>query len=259
MSLIGGVIRNSTNHVSLAFASACLTGTFQCAGTDGYGVWNADWGYEGVNVTASAGGFYPKSVNVTSADIAWFPDYASYGYWKIIELDPQPTPPSSCFSGDTLIHMADGSTKPIFAIMPGELVIGRNGAISRVTDVERPKLGDRRLYSINGSAPFVTAEHPFQSTYDWCAIDPLATVAENQSLRVSRLVVGSELMVARAVRIPAYAGEIFGPAELDMASVRVGRLDGYRAEPDTVVYNLLLDGDHTYIANGYVVHNKGEH
>lgn len=36
----------------------------------------------------------------------------------------------------------------------------------------------------------------------------------------------------------------------------LGEIAAVRADPETVVYNLLLDGDHTYFADGYLVHNK---
>jgi len=36
----------------------------------------------------------------------------------------------------------------------------------------------------------------------------------------------------------------------------VGKISPVETDPSTVVYNLLLDGNHTYVADGYVVHNK---
>lgn len=259
MSLIGGVIRNAQSHVALPFANACLTGTFDCASTDGYGIWNAAWGYEGVSVTASAGGYYEKAVNFTSADVAWYPAYGTYGYWKVIELDPKPPEPDSCFTGDTRVTMADGSTKPIADVSVGELVVGLNGAISRVVAIERPMLGERRLYAVNDSAPFFTAEHPFLTENGWGAIDPAATAAENAALPVRPLRVGTILRVARSVRVPATVGGVLDRAEMQLADVPVTALRAVEGDPWRVVYNLLLDGDHTYIANGFLVHNKGGH
>lgn len=257
MALIGGVIRNSQTHTTLAFASACITGTFDCATTDGYGIWNALWGYEGVSVNHHGGGFFDKAVNYTSSDIAWFPAYGSYGYWKVVEIDPRPPDSSSsCFTGETLIQMADGSLKPIADVMPGEFVVGRNGEVNRVLDIERPRLAGRRLIGINGSPPFVTAEHPFLTDRGWAAIDPAATALENPRLEVQRLVVGSVVVTARTVHVPVFAGGVLDRADLDLEPVGITSLTEWGADPATVVYNLLLDGDHSYVANGFIVHNK---
>ena len=46
----------------------------------------------------------------------------------------------------------------------------------------------------------------------------------------------------------------FAPGELPEVAIR--SILGVTASPDTVVYNLLLNGNHTYFANGYLVHNK---
>jgi hypothetical protein len=254
MALIGGVIRNNS-HVALAFANACITGTLNCASTDGYGIWNATWGYEGINVTASAGGFYPTSVNFTSADVAYFSDYGQNGYWKIIELTPQPAPPC-CFAGHTLIHMADGSLKLIADVAVGEYVIGRDGEINRVIGVEEPFLGARQLYSINRGEPFVTCEHPFLSETGWSSIDPAALKAEGGDLPVHKLVVGEVLLAAATVRIPALIASTLTKAEIRIENRRVVSLDGHDADAGNTVYNLRLDGNHTYIANGFIVHNK---
>ena len=46
-------------------------------------------------------------------------------------------------------------------------------------------------------------------------------------------------------------------AALDLVEEPVSSIEGVAADPDTVVYNLLLDGNNTYFANDYLVHNKG--
>ena len=37
----------------------------------------------------------------------------------------------------------------------------------------------------------------------------------------------------------------------------IASIDSREADPDTVVFNLLLDGDNTYFADDFLVHNKG--
>ncbi len=258
MSLIGGVIRRSDTHVPLVFANACLTGSFNCASTDGNGIWNADWGYEGVNVTCSAGaGFHNKSVNFTSADIAYYPAYGINGYWKIVELDPQPIPPTSCFTGGTEITLGDGSSRPIEEIRVGDRVLGSEGTVNAVLGIETPDLGARRLYSLNGCDPFVTGEHPFLTETGWRCIDTDALRAEGSALEVAPLSVGDRVVSLSAVKVlTGAAGDVASPL---LVAQPLHAIAASYADPGTTVYNLLLDGDHTYVANGFVVHNKGSH
>ena len=261
--LMGGVIRDAVSHAPLPFASACVTGTIHCYSTDGNGLWNnlSDGGayaYSGVNVTCSAGGHYSKSVNMTS--IAYYPDLGINGLWEVVELDrTPPPPPSCCFTGETLVRMADGSIRRIDLIAAGDAVVGRGGAINRVTGVHRPALGSRSLHAFNDGRPFVTAEHPFLTTAGWKSIDPDATAAENAALSVEPLARGDRLVVVTRVHAPAFAGASGDTVEIRSSEYELRTVVAHPADPTTIVYNLELDGEHTFIANGFLVHNKSSH
>ena len=60
--------------------------------------------------------------------------------------------------------------------------------------VERVTLGARRLYGFDGGPLFVTAEHPFMTDTGWKSINPSATAAENDSLKVGALAPGDALV-----------------------------------------------------------------
>lgn len=162
----------------------------------------------------------------------------------------------SCFVAGTRVLMADGSLRPIEALRPGDLVRGGRGGVNRVVEVERPKLAGRRLYAFNGGVPFVTAEHPFLTLAGWKAIDPAATAWENAALKVAVLRPGDLLTCARQAVLPAVAGNLARECEIELWLEPLRELTAVEADPETVVYNLLLDGDHSYVANGFVVHNK---
>ena len=166
---------------------------------------------------------------------------------------------SSCFVAGTRVLMADGTEKPIERIAIGDRVMGRGGRINRVTGIERPRLGGRRLHAFNGGRPFVTAEHPFFTRAGWRAIDPEATAAENPSLSVGALAVGDLLAVVRCGGLAETRGAtaLAAEPELGLAYMRLDRLESVTADPEMRVYNLLLDGDHAYFAGGFLVHNKG--
>jgi hypothetical protein len=162
---------------------------------------------------------------------------------------------SSCFIAGTMVRMADGGTKAIETIRPGDRVLGRDGQINTVTAIERPKLGARKLYGFNGSKAFVTAEHPFLGVGDeWLAIDPLATAEENPRLDVKRLQRGDEIAVFSIAAVQD--GNVLKQVTV-LRFLTIDEITEKPAPPDMVVYNLLLDGDHTYFADDYLVHNKG--
>jgi len=162
----------------------------------------------------------------------------------------------SCFTGGTRIAMADGEEKPIELIREGDLVLGKSGHPNRVIAVERPILGDRKLYALNGGSPFVTAEHPIMTATGWKSIDPSATEAENPLLIVKRLMVNDALLCLKgcAVSVGPTVGKETAKPQLE--SISLVSMGSQHADPGTTVYNLLLEGDHTYFANGFLVHNK---
>jgi len=166
----------------------------------------------------------------------------------------------SCFVAGTRVLMADGSEKPIEEIVVGDRVMGVDGQANRVTAIERPRLAGRPLHGFNGGRPFVTAEHPFRTLGGWKSIDPMATRSENARLRVARLAVGDMLVAAAA---PDGATRADGALAASPSTapalqyVALRALTAVPADPETVVYNLILDGDHSYFADRFLVHNKG--
>jgi hypothetical protein len=162
---------------------------------------------------------------------------------------------TSCFIAGTRIAMADGTNRPIELISFGDLVLGENGAVSRVIEIEKPLLGIRKLYSLNGSEPFVTAEHPFMTAQGWKSIDPAATYAEQPNLPVDHLQVGDMLVELAEMLVPAMVGGA-EPVEIQTRRIALRSIAPAIADPSTQLYNLLLDGDHTYFANDLLVHNK---
>ncbi|MFC0515141.1 Hint domain-containing homing endonuclease [Mucilaginibacter angelicae] len=146
---------------------------------------------------------------------------------------------SSCFVADTFVLMHDQSKKPIQNIRIGDLLIGEEGILNKVLDYDSPSLGDRLLYSFNGGPFFVTEEHPFLTADGWKSLNPKATARENPDLPVKQLAVGDLLIMANGVR------------------QRLDNIQNVEADPETQLYNFILEGNNTYYADGYLVHNKG--
>ena len=134
-----------------------------------------------------------------------------------------------------MIAMADGSVKPIEALKRGDRVQG-SSRINRVVDPEVHHTPDT-LYSINKSAAFVTGGHLLMTTKGWRAIDPELALIESKGQHVVPKLLIGDILVMR------------GDARQPVKSIRGQR---WSAQP---LYNPALDGDHTYYANGLLVHN----
>lgn len=158
-----------------------------------------------------------------------------------------------CFAAGTKISLSDGSFKNIEDILPGDEVIGWNGSElsngkvtkinhnSKIADhIERCKeLGDEpSYYSINDLNIKCTPEHPFLTPNGWKSIspDPMQEpfLTEQQPLTLE---VGDEIN---------YNGDW----------IKVEEIKSIPADINETVYNFTVDGIHSYIADGIIVHNK---
>ena len=146
---------------------------------------------------------------------------------------------SSCFVAGTEVLLMNGTVKPIEAIQIGDVLEGMDGVPNTVLAFDHPLLGNRSLFAINDQQFFVTAEHPFLTVEGWKAIDPAATARENAHLTVEPLKLGDILILN------------------DGNSMELVHLSETHASVDTQLYNFVLDGNNTYCANGFLVHNKG--
>ena len=156
--------------------------------------------------------------------------------------DPDPVAPSCqsyypvCFIADTLVTLSNNTKINIQDVKVGDVLKGEK-TNNTVLGLHQPKLETRKLYSINGGRYFVTAEHPFKTIDGWKSINPKLTEEENIGITVTPLNVGDTLIT-------------------DKGNVLIKTINSKSASSDTNLYNFILDGDHTYYADGYLVHNK---
>ena len=144
-----------------------------------------------------------------------------------------------CFDPDALVTMADGSLKKICKIQIGDLVADGTDGINTVIGIEAPVLGNRLMYSFNGNWAFVSEEHPIMTSEGWGAFDPDSWAVEGEFIgKLVKIDIGSEILNS------------------DGTYETVEYIDHKIMPGDYVIYNLLLDGDHMYNVEGYVVHNK---
>ena len=137
--------------------------------------------------------------------------------------------------------MSDGSTKKVEDVKIGDKLKGNGDNINTVKEYQPKKTSGRRLISINGSDFFCTEDHPFWTTEGWKSANKTMTNdAWYGHLNVGILEVGDF---------------IFGA---DDEKIEVKSLEFKEVDPDIDLYNFTLDGNSTYIGNGFVMHNKGD-
>jgi hypothetical protein len=144
-----------------------------------------------------------------------------------------------CFDPDALVTMADGSLKKICKIQIGDLVADGTDGINTVIGIEAPKLLDRYMVAFNNNWAFVSEEHPIMTSEGWGAFKPESRHVDEMFIgKLVKIDIGSEIL------------------KTDGTYETIEYID-YKIMPgDYVIYNLLLDGDHMYNVEGYVVHNK---
>jgi len=149
----------------------------------------------------------------------------------------------SCFIAGTKITMADGTTKNIEDIIVGDKVKGYKGN-NEVIKLDPTLLGERKLYSFNNTEHyFFTSEHPFMTDEGWKSIKPEKT-KERDGIELynqlkGELKVGDKLITENGL--------------LEITDIKSKDIES----PKTPLYNFNVSNDNSYIADKYVVHNKG--
>jgi hypothetical protein len=154
--------------------------------------------------------------------------------------------------------MADGTSRPVSDVRIGDFVLGDDGVTNRVVGIDTPLLGDRNLYSFGDGQPFVTGSHPFQTDDGWKAIVPADTYRDHRLPGVRQLTTGDRLVRLSGVLVPAgvQSGSLAEPVHIRTEPQAIDAIAQHTAPAATPLYNLLLDGNHTYFANDLLVHNK---
>tara|TARA_R110000751_G_scaffold137379_2_gene240804 strand:+ start:2953 stop:4416 length:1464 start_codon:yes stop_codon:yes gene_type:complete len=154
-----------------------------------------------------------------------------------------------CFTPNTPVEMGDGASRPIFDIKIGDIVRGKDG-YNTVVDTPRFLMHDNTLYGINGENPWFTGMHPFYTEEGWACADPQLFLEawpddyydlahQNSCMEMLTLKVGSRVFLVDEWVDVDNMPELFN------------------VRSDFTTYNLRVTGDHTFFANGYLVHNKG--
>ena len=153
---------------------------------------------------------------------------------------------ATCFVQGVLVTLADKTKIAIEDVKIGDFVFGLNG-INKVVGYDRPmliidKIREGNLYGFNGLDKFITSEHPVMTKQGWKAIDQINAVRVDPHLDkilIGNLNIGDEVLCE------------------DGSYTTINSIEKYEDQPQQELYNLLLDGDHTFYVNDLLVHNKG--
>jgi len=149
----------------------------------------------------------------------------------------------SCFIAGTKVTMSDGTLKNIENIVIGDKVKGHKED-NTVIKLDPTLLADRKLYSFNDNEHyFFTSEHPFMTEEGWKSIKPEKT-KERDGIELYEQLKG-ELKVGDKLVTDNGSVEI-----KDIKSKEI-------SNPEMPLYNFNVSNDNSYIADNYVVHNKG--
>ena len=183
-----------------------------------------------------------QSVRTSGGQISTTNSSIGYGTVSNSSSSSSTSASSGCFVPGTMVAMADGTVKQIEDVVIGDQLIGKDGTINTVLEYIRPVLGSRSLISFNNGIPFITDDHPVLMTDgSWKSVDPDATLSKYAKLtdrNITQLTVGDVVATA------------------DGAGFAITSIEYHAASADLQLYNFALDGNHTYVANNLVVHNK---
>jgi hypothetical protein len=149
----------------------------------------------------------------------------------------------SCFIAGTKVTMADGTLKNIEDIKVGDIVKGHKGN-NEVIKLDPTLLSERKLYSFNDNEHyFFTSEHPFMTEEGWKSIKPEKT-KERDGIELynqlkGELKIGDKLVTEKGL--------------IEIKEIKSKEMN----YPKMPLYNFNVSNDNSYIADGYVVHNKG--
>jgi len=168
----------------------------------------------------------------------------NYGFYSRQHTNSaESTSSGSCFIAGTKVLMADGTEKNIEDVVVGDVVKGHNGD-NTVIKLDWVTLGDRKLYTFNDSEHyFFTSEHPFMTEEGWKSVKPEKTKERDgdelyKELK-GELKVGDKLVTSNGL--------------IEITDIKSKEINN----PEMPLYNFHISNDKSYIADNYVVHNKG--
>jgi hypothetical protein len=162
----------------------------------------------------------------------------------------------SCFVAGTMIALSNGVTKAIEDVAVGDVVVGAFGELNTVRALHRPRLAGAHLCKINGEHTS-TSHHPhIAADKSICCVHPhivtkntygnTYTVINADGNKESQKMLGLAADRVQKLNVGTVLQTLTGAKP-------VTTIEMVNASPFTQLYHLVVDGSHTYTADGYAV------
>ena len=157
-----------------------------------------------------------------------------------------------CFSPESLVMMADGSKKSIKDIQVGDQVLSGDKNINTVLKTKTTTLDNRFLKRFAGYNFSCTDDHLLLTDKGWKTWRPDRLISNNSE--------NAGLLLGENTYTPIDENDILifikdgVRVEIPYADLQVETIS---ENEDFIVYDLTLDGNNTYMVEGFVVHNCG--
>ncbi len=206
-------------------------------------------GVQSTTMTCSDGSFHGQIVDNM---------ICIYGLKASASYTPPYTPPEqqACFGAGAQVLLADGGTKAIEALEIGDKVLGRGGVTNTIIALKSTTLGDRKLYTINGTLK-VTADHPAMTERGWGVLSRALYAQRYHNLTMSVTVEGGQEAAWETSFLPPEEMVEFGTGDKiafgNSGFQKITSLTYEVLAGDTPLYTVALDGDGTFqLEGGYV-------
>ena len=196
------------------------------------------------NITSGSG------ITAVSAGAGgWGQPAVPYGGDAEAEFGSGVSAPGECFIPEAKVLMADKTYKSIIDIQIGDKVMGLSG-VNTVIHTPTFNLGVNSLHGFNDIAPFITCMHPIKTDKGWANFNP---DSYKQHWPTDYALIGNENGTGEVLKLQEGDNiQFYNPGFKPLENHVIEKRD-----EDFKVYNLTLDGDHTFVVEGIVVHNKG--
>jgi len=179
---------------------------------------------------------------------------------------PDPGTGYSCFPAGTPVVMADGTIKMIEHVLIGDKVLGAYGEANTILAYDRTTLGLRPMYLINQEhrttdththitdrntlASLLSDTHGLTGTeqsLDFCTFNPIQTdLLGTIEIIMHPGLPEEDVELLEELKIGTILKTING-------NKTVETITSYTMPADTILYNFIVGGSHTYHVDGYVV------
>lgn len=168
-----------------------------------------------------------------------------------------PPPPKGhcCFDPNAKVLMADLTYKAIKDIQVGEKVMGDNGVINTVTKNKTINVGTRGMLKFKGSNFYTTDDHLFLTKSGWKTWKPEVVFADKNTTNGNFLIGENRERSIDDNDSLKFVEIVDGKLIEKFVEYKELEATNVDFDPDFIVHDLSLDGNKTYIVEGFVVHN----